>query len=103
MHEGCDRASYHEQGEFAKTNDPLKWLVKLGCWGPMVVKCNVPMRCWINGVGGCPNVSGICIGCTMPGFPDRFMPFRTRFRVLWGQGTRVQPMARSSGRCAILC
>jgi hydrogenase small subunit len=26
-------------------------------------------------VGGCPNVGGICIGCTMPGFPDRFMPF----------------------------
>jgi hydrogenase small subunit len=20
-------------------------------------------------------VGGICIGCTMPGFPDRFMPF----------------------------
>ena len=25
--------------------------------------------------GGCPNVGGICIGCTMPGFPDKFMPF----------------------------
>jgi hydrogenase small subunit len=48
--------------------------VKLGCWGP-VVKCNVPKRGWINGVGGCPNVGGICIGCTMPGFPDKFMPF----------------------------
>jgi len=30
---------------------------------------------WIGGVGGCPNVGGICIGCTMPGFPDKFMPF----------------------------
>ncbi|EUA33965.1 uptake hydrogenase small subunit domain protein [Mycobacterium xenopi 3993] len=29
----------------------------------------------MNGVGGCPNVGGICIGCTMPGFPDKFMPF----------------------------
>ena len=27
------------------------------------------------GIGGCPNVGGICIGCTMPGFPDKFMPF----------------------------
>jgi hydrogenase small subunit len=27
------------------------------------------------GLGGCPNVGGICIGCTMPGFPDKFMPF----------------------------
>jgi hydrogenase small subunit len=27
------------------------------------------------GIGGCPNVGGICIGCMMPGFPDKFMPF----------------------------
>jgi hydrogenase small subunit len=27
------------------------------------------------GIGGCPNVGGICIACTMPGFPDKFMPF----------------------------
>ena len=54
--------------------DVYKRQVKLGCWGP-VVKCNVPKRGWINGVGGCPNVGGICIGCTMPGFPDKFMPF----------------------------
>jgi hydrogenase small subunit len=40
-----------------------------------VVKCNVPKRGWMNGIGGCPNVGGICIGCTMPGFPDKFMPF----------------------------
>jgi hydrogenase small subunit len=39
------------------------------------VNCNVPKRGWINGIGGCPNVGGICIGCTMPGFPDKFMPF----------------------------
>jgi hydrogenase small subunit len=40
-----------------------------------VVRCNVAKRGWINGVGGCPNVGGICIACTMPGFPDKFMPF----------------------------
>jgi hydrogenase small subunit len=51
-----------------------KCQVKLGCWGP-VVNCNVPKRGWMNGIGGCPNVGGICIGCTMPGFPDKFMPF----------------------------
>ena len=74
VHEGCDRAGYYEQGEFADAYDSPKCLVKIGCWGP-VVKCNVPKRGWINGVGGCPNVGGICIGCTMPGFPDKFMPF----------------------------
>jgi len=25
--------------------------------------------------GGCMNTGGICIGCTMPGFPDAFAPF----------------------------
>ncbi len=74
VHEGCDRAGYYEQGDFASEYGSPKCIVKLGCWGP-VVKCNVPKRGWINGVGGCPNVGGICIGCTMPGFPDKFMPF----------------------------
>jgi len=40
-----------------------------------VVNCNVTKRGWMRGIGGCPNVGGICIGCTMPGFPDMFMPF----------------------------
>ncbi|WP_432145825.1 hydrogenase expression protein HypE [Streptomyces sp. bgisy084] len=74
VHEGCDRAGYYEQGQFATTYDSPKCLVKLGCWGP-VVKCNVPKRGWMDGIGGCPNVGGICIACTMPGFPDKFMPF----------------------------
>ncbi|MFZ0606945.1 MAG: hydrogenase expression protein HypE [Xanthobacteraceae bacterium] len=74
VHEGCDRAAYYEQGDFAHEYGSRKCLVKIGCWGP-VVQCNVPKRGWIAGMGGCPNVGGICIGCTMPGFPDKFMPF----------------------------
>ncbi|MER7133661.1 hydrogenase expression protein HypE [Streptosporangium saharense] len=74
VHEGCDRAGYYEQGQFATEYGSPQCLVKIGCWGP-VVKCNVPKRGWLNGVGGCPNVGGICIACTMPGFPDKFMPF----------------------------
>jgi hydrogenase small subunit len=74
VHEGCDRAGFYEQGQFAADRASPKCIVKLGCWGP-VVRCNVPKRGWINGVGGCPNVGGICIGCTMPGFPDKLMPF----------------------------
>ncbi len=73
--EGCSRAGFTEQGRFATTyGNDSRCLVKLGCKGP-IAKCNVPQRGWINGVGGCPNVGGICIGCTMPGFPDKFMPF----------------------------
>jgi hydrogenase small subunit len=74
VHDGCDRAGYYEQGDFATAYGSPKCIVKLGCWGP-VVNCNVTKRGWMAGIGGCPNVGGICIGCTMPGFPDKFMPF----------------------------
>jgi hydrogenase small subunit len=74
VHEGCDRGGYYEQGDFAAEYGSKKCIVKLGCWGPVVL-CNVPKRGWMAGIGGCPNVGGICIGCTMPGFPDKFMPF----------------------------
>ena len=74
VHEGCDRAGYYEQGAFTEEYGRPECLVKIGCWGP-VVNCNVTKRGWMDGIGGCPNVGGICIGCTMPGFPDKFMPF----------------------------
>src|SRR5215831_17969968 len=74
VHEGCDRAGYYEQADFTHEYGEPKCLVKIGCWGP-VVNCNVTKRGWMAGLGGCPNVGGICIGCTMPGFPDKFMPF----------------------------
>jgi hydrogenase small subunit len=73
VHEGCDRGGYYEQADFAAAFGSKKCIVKLGCWGPVVL-CNVPKRGWMAGIGGCPNVGGICIGCTMPGFPDKFMP-----------------------------
>ena len=75
VREGCNRAGYTEQGNFAtEYGDDPRCLVKLGCKGP-VVKCNVPVRGWVDGYGGCPNVGGICMACTMPGFPDKYMPF----------------------------
>jgi hydrogenase small subunit len=75
VHEGCDRAGYYEQADFAVDYNSPRCQVKIGCWGP-VVNCNVPKRGWMSGgIGGCPNVGGICIACTMPGFPDKFMPF----------------------------
>jgi hydrogenase small subunit len=74
VHEGCDRGGYYEQGDFTQEYGAKPCIVKLGCWGP-VVQCNVGKRGWMAGIGGCPNVGGICIGCTMPGFPDKFMSF----------------------------
>jgi hydrogenase small subunit len=74
VHEGCDRGGYYEQAQFGEEYGSPQCIVKLGCWGP-VVQCNVGKRGWMGGIGGCPNIGGICIGCTMPGFPDKFMPF----------------------------
>lgn len=74
VHEQCDRGGFYEQASFAAQYGAPECTVKLGCWGP-VVQCNVPKRGWMGGVGGCPNVGGTCIGCTMPGFPDKLMPF----------------------------
>ena len=105
VQEGCGRAGFAEQGEFAQTPaDRRGCLVKLGCKGP-VVKCNVPTRGWIAGVGGCPNVGGICIACTMPGFPDKFMPFMapSPLGVLAAAGARFTygPLFRTMRRRAI--
>jgi hydrogenase small subunit len=74
LHEGCDRAGYYEQAQFAENFGEKDCIVKLGCWGP-VVNCNVGKRGWTNGIGGCANVGGVCIGCTMPSFPEKFSPF----------------------------
>jgi len=74
--EGCPRAGFAEEGQFAESFGDEKCLLSLGCWGP-IVKCNVNRIGWINGVGGVTNMGGPCIGCTMPGFPDAFSPFYT--------------------------
>ncbi len=74
VHRNCVRAGYYEEGVFAKKYGDKECLVEIGCWGP-VVQCNITSRGAINHLGGCMNTGGICIGCTMPGFPDRFAPF----------------------------
>ena len=74
VHRGCVRAGNYEEGKFADEYGQQECLVELGCWGP-VVQCNMVSRGAIGHNGGCMNTGGICIGCTMPGFPDAFAPF----------------------------
>jgi hydrogenase small subunit len=74
VHEGCDRAGYYKPADFAKEYGSRKCIATLGCWEP-VVQCIVGERSWMAGIGGYPNVGGICIGYTMSGFPDKFMLF----------------------------
>jgi hydrogenase small subunit len=74
VHQGCTRAGFYEEGIFAKQYGDPQCLVEIGCWGP-VVNCNIVQRGAINHMGGCMRAGGVCIGCTMPGFPDKFSPF----------------------------
>src|SRR5262249_40729850 len=74
VHRHCPRAGYYEEGTFAKELGDEECLVDVGCWGP-VVQCNITERGAINHMGGCMVAGGACIGCTMPGLPDRFSPF----------------------------
>jgi len=74
VHRHCVRGAYYEEGAFAEEFGDPECLVEIGCWGP-VVNCNIASRGAINHVGGCMNTGGACIGCTMPGFPDKFTPF----------------------------
>lgn len=54
-------------------------MVELGRAGP-AARCGVAQHGWLDGIGGCPNEGGICVGCTLPGFPARFLdgPASTR-------------------------
>jgi hydrogenase small subunit len=74
VHRHCPRAGYYEEGVFAKEYGDEECLVEVGCWGP-VVQCNIVERGAINHMGGCMVAGGPCIGCTMPGFPDKYSPF----------------------------
>ena len=74
VHRGCTRAGYYEEGVFAENYGDKECLVEVGCWGP-VVNCNIVSRGAQSHMGGCMAAGGPCIGCTMPGFPDKFAPF----------------------------
>ncbi len=74
VHRHCPKAGYYEEGVFAQEPGDNQCLVEIGCWGP-VVQCNIVERGAINHMGGCMVAGGVCIGCTMPGFPDKYSPF----------------------------
>jgi hydrogenase small subunit len=77
VHQQCPRAGFYEEGIFAEEYGDPECLVEVGCWGP-VVNCNITERGAVGHMGGCMVSGGPCIGCTMPGFPDKFTPFYKR-------------------------
>jgi hydrogenase small subunit len=104
VHRHCPRAGWYEEGAFAHEYGDKECLVEIGCWGP-VVNCNITERGAVGHMGGCMVSGGVCIGCTMPGFPDKFAPFyktppgsllsTNGSRIL---GTFVRPLRRISQR-----
>ena len=99
VHEGCDRGGYYEQAEFARgvrLAAMHRETRMLGAGGAM--QCR---QARLDGrIGGCPNVGGICIGCTMPGFPDKFMPFMNQPPGRCSRPRRWRPMAGPFTPCA---
>jgi len=74
-HENCPRAGTFAEGEFSEKFGEPYCMGLLGCKGP-IAHCDVPRRGFVEGVGGCPTIGSICIGCTEPEFPDPpFSPF----------------------------
>ena len=74
-HSICPRAGSLASGEFSQNFGEPYCMGLLGCKGP-ITYCNVPRDGFADGVGGCPTVGSVCIGCTEPGFPDEpFSPF----------------------------
>ena len=101
VHEGCDRGGYYEQAQFAEEYGSPLCIVKLGAGGRWFSATWASAAGWA-GIGGCPNVGGICIGCTMPGFPDKFMPFMNQPPGSLLSSAAVQTYGRAIMRCAAL-
>ena len=106
VHRHCPKAGYYEEGVFSHEPGDNQCLVEIGCWGP-VVQCNIVERGGINHIGGCMVAGGACIGCTMPGFPDKYSPFYkappgsaisgTTSRVTGGAIRRLRRMSLATG------
>ncbi|MGE5554544.1 MAG: hydrogenase small subunit [Betaproteobacteria bacterium] len=82
LHDNCPRRASFDEGKYVevfgqKEESRDYCLVKVGCKGPNVFS-NCPQVRWNAGKAWCIQAGAGCIGCTEPGFPDRFMPFYDR-------------------------
>ena len=75
VHQGCTarRTSTKRASSPSTTaTRSVSWRSGAGGRSSTATSCS---RGAINHMGGCMRAGGICIGCTMPGFPDKFSPF----------------------------
>jgi hydrogenase small subunit len=73
VHDNCPYRSYYDEKKFAKSFGEEGCRVELGCKGPESYS-DCWKRGWNNNVNWCIHNS-LCLGCTEPGYPDRFSPF----------------------------
>ncbi|OKY77159.1 MAG: NiFe-hydrogenase I small subunit HyaA [Candidatus Methanohalarchaeum thermophilum] len=74
-HQDCTRRGDYGVGNFAETYSDDGCLWKLGCKAP-VTYANCPEEQWHGGNSYCMESGGPCVGCTEPGFPEAFTPFK---------------------------
>lgn len=75
IHRHCQRRSYFNQGDFAKSLGAAECMFSQGCVGPKT-RADCPYRQWLN-VNWPVKANTPCIGCTNPDFPDGSTPFFT--------------------------
>ncbi len=74
MHnELCPYRPYYDRGIFITKPGEEGCRFKMGCKGPLVYT-DCAIRKWNNGTSYCVETN-ICIGCSEPGWPDKFSPF----------------------------
>jgi hydrogenase small subunit len=76
MHdELCPYRPYYDRGIFITVpGEGEGCRYKIGCKGPLT-HTDCPSRKWVNHTSYCVEVGAPCIGCSEPGWPDRFSPF----------------------------
>lgn len=80
IHDNCPRRAHFDQGVFvedfgSKEAWERRCLYKMGCKGPNTF-ANCPLIRWNDKISWCVQTGYGCIGCTEPGWPDAFSPFR---------------------------
>ena len=76
MHEElCPYRPYYDRGKFIEIpGEGEGCRYKLGCKGP-VTWTDCPLRKWNSGTSYCVEAGAPCVGCSEPGWPDKFSPF----------------------------
>ena len=107
VHESCNRAGFADQAEFSEQlgDGQVPGQARL----QRARSSGATSRCagWVNGVGGCPNVGGICIGVhRRPGSPTGSCRSRTptasgwRLRALRASPTALCSRTSATAGCA---